>query len=179
VIERLDPPVAERRLDMFGLAGPEPHEPTTARLMLVRARDDYRAGMAIADALLAAGVRDEVARPSERAAALMIYCYDPCGRPGDAAENALSSAAELALDLHQYGDAVRLCDRATRIDPLREVAWRVPRRPQAARATPAVVPAVGPGRGRAQMPGPDQGRPSAVSRQPVTGATVTRSMLGA
>lgn len=27
--------------------------------------------------------------------------------------------------LHQYGDAARLCDEATAIDPLREVAWRV------------------------------------------------------
>ncbi|MCX5287098.1 bacterial transcriptional activator domain-containing protein [Streptomyces sp. NBC_00453] len=33
--------------------------------------------------------------------------------------------AELALRLHQYGDAVRLCESATAIDPLHEVAWRV------------------------------------------------------
>ncbi|WP_192583352.1 AfsR/SARP family transcriptional regulator [Streptomyces albicerus] len=39
--------------------------------------------------------------------------------------DALSSAAELALHLHQYGDAVRLSDRVTASDPLREVAWRV------------------------------------------------------
>ncbi|WP_326668726.1 bacterial transcriptional activator domain-containing protein [Streptomyces canus] len=39
--------------------------------------------------------------------------------------DALSSAAELALQLHQYGDAVRLCQQATAIDPFREVAWRV------------------------------------------------------
>lgn len=38
---------------------------------------------------------------------------------------ALSSAAELALRPHQYGDAARLCDQVTAIDPLREVAWRV------------------------------------------------------
>lgn len=38
---------------------------------------------------------------------------------------ALSSAAELALRLHQYGDAARLGDQVTAIDPLREVAWRV------------------------------------------------------
>ncbi|MEU6182192.1 AfsR/SARP family transcriptional regulator [Streptomyces coeruleorubidus] len=41
------------------------------------------------------------------------------------AADALSSAADLALRLHRYGDAVRLCERATAIDPLREVAWRV------------------------------------------------------
>ncbi|MDX3665958.1 AfsR/SARP family transcriptional regulator [Streptomyces europaeiscabiei] len=41
------------------------------------------------------------------------------------AADALSSAADLALRLHQYGDAVRLCEQATTIDPLREVAWRV------------------------------------------------------
>ncbi|MEU0424522.1 hypothetical protein ABZ235_13025 [Streptomyces canus] len=50
--------------------------------------------------------------------------------------DALSSAAELALQLHQYGDAVRLCQQATAIDPSREVAWR---HPQAAQAAAAVV----------------------------------------
>ncbi|MGW0476480.1 BTAD domain-containing putative transcriptional regulator [Streptomyces coeruleorubidus] len=83
VIERFDLPVAERWLDAFGPVGPEPHELTTARLMLAWARDDYRGGTVIADALLDAGTRDEVARRSERAAALMIYCYAQCGRPGD------------------------------------------------------------------------------------------------
>ncbi|MFD3622363.1 BTAD domain-containing putative transcriptional regulator [Streptomyces sp. NPDC058676] len=43
----------------------------------------------------------------------------------DLLADALSSAADLALQLHQYGDAVRLCEQATAIDPLREVAWRV------------------------------------------------------
>ncbi|KMS72338.1 hypothetical protein ACM01_23650 [Streptomyces viridochromogenes] len=88
VIERLDLPVAERWLEAFGPAGHEAlghelPELTTARLMLAWSRDDYRGGMAIADALLAAGTRDEVARTSQRAAALMIYCYAQCGRPGD------------------------------------------------------------------------------------------------
>lgn len=41
------------------------------------------------------------------------------------AVEALSSAAELALHLHQYGDAIRLCDQVTAVDPLREVVWRV------------------------------------------------------
>ncbi|MFI9169623.1 BTAD domain-containing putative transcriptional regulator [Streptomyces lincolnensis] len=86
VIERLDLPVAERWLDAFGSAGPEPHELTTARLMLAWARDDPREGAAIADALLKSGVRDEVVEASERAAALMIYCYAQCGRPADADE---------------------------------------------------------------------------------------------
>ncbi|MGX1474480.1 UNVERIFIED_CONTAM: DNA-binding SARP family transcriptional activator [Streptomyces canus] len=39
--------------------------------------------------------------------------------------DALSSAAEPALRLHQYGDTVRLCEQAIAIDPLRGVAWRV------------------------------------------------------
>ncbi|MFF1300056.1 MULTISPECIES: BTAD domain-containing putative transcriptional regulator [unclassified Streptomyces] len=86
VIERLDLPVAERWLDAFGPVGPEPHELTTARLMLAWARDDPREGAAIADALLKSGVRDEVVEASERAAALMIYCYAQCGRPADADE---------------------------------------------------------------------------------------------
>ncbi|MDX3693762.1 bacterial transcriptional activator domain-containing protein [Streptomyces europaeiscabiei] len=34
-------------------------------------------------------------------------------------------AADLALQPHQYGDAVRLCEQATAIDPLREVARHV------------------------------------------------------
>ncbi|KJK34551.1 hypothetical protein UK15_35365 [Streptomyces variegatus] len=86
VIERLDLPVAERWLDAFGPVGPEPHELTTARLMLAWARDNPREGAAIADALLESGVRDEVVEASERAAALMIYCYAQCGRPADAEE---------------------------------------------------------------------------------------------
>jgi DNA-binding SARP family transcriptional activator len=86
VIERLDLPVAERWLAAFGTAGHEPQELTTARLMLAWARDDYRGGVAIADALLASGARDEIARASERAAALMIYCYAQCGRLDDVAE---------------------------------------------------------------------------------------------
>ncbi|NEA67053.1 BTAD domain-containing putative transcriptional regulator [Streptomyces sp. SID12488] len=86
VIERLDLPVAERWLEAFGPADREPHELTTARLMLAWARDDYRGGVAIADALNRAATRDEVARASERAAALMIYCYAQCGRPGDVDE---------------------------------------------------------------------------------------------
>ncbi|MER5224310.1 BTAD domain-containing putative transcriptional regulator [Streptomyces flaveus] len=86
VIERLDLPVAERWLDAFGTAGHEPRELTTARLMLAWARDDFRGGAAIADTLLESGVRDEVARTSERAAALMTYCYAQCGRLQDADE---------------------------------------------------------------------------------------------
>ncbi|MDX3545824.1 bacterial transcriptional activator domain-containing protein [Streptomyces europaeiscabiei] len=35
------------------------------------------------------------------------------------------AAADPALQLHQYGDTVRLREQATAIDPLREVAWRV------------------------------------------------------
>ncbi|MFF5523105.1 BTAD domain-containing putative transcriptional regulator [Streptomyces coeruleorubidus] len=88
VIERLDLPVAERWLEAFGTVGngalgPEPTELTTARLMLAWARDNYRGGVAIADGLLESGVRDEVARKSERAAALMVYCYAQCGRLED------------------------------------------------------------------------------------------------
>lgn len=86
VIERWDLPVAERWLEAFGTADDEPRELTTARLMLAWARDDYRGGVAIADALLGSGVRDEVARASERAAALMIYCYAQCGRLDDVDE---------------------------------------------------------------------------------------------
>jgi len=41
------------------------------------------------------------------------------------AVDALSSAAELALQLHQYSYAIRLCDQVTASDPLREMVWRV------------------------------------------------------
>ncbi|MGX5207215.1 BTAD domain-containing putative transcriptional regulator [Streptomyces violaceus] len=89
VIERLDLPVAERWLEAFGPVGSVGHEPTeltTARLMLAWARDDPRGGVAIADALLESGVREEVAEASQRAAALMIYCYAQCGRVEDVDE---------------------------------------------------------------------------------------------
>ncbi|WP_033328792.1 BTAD domain-containing putative transcriptional regulator [Streptomyces yerevanensis] len=89
VMERLDLPVAERWLEAFGTVGTVGHEPTeltTARLMLAWARDDPRGGVAIADALLKSGVREEVVEASERAAALMIYCYAQCGRVEDVDE---------------------------------------------------------------------------------------------
>jgi DNA-binding SARP family transcriptional activator len=51
-----------------------------AKLMLAIARDDQRRGARVADELAAVGRREELAATSERAAALMAWCYLLTGR---------------------------------------------------------------------------------------------------
>src|SRR4029077_19344339 len=51
-----------------------------AQLMLAIARDDQQHGTRIADELAALGLRDHLGATSERAAALMAWCYMLAGR---------------------------------------------------------------------------------------------------
>ncbi len=76
VIERTDFAMAERWLER--LAPIRTHdEPglVTGELMLAVALEDYGRGVRLADRLAAAGRRDDLARRSGRAAALMAWCY--------------------------------------------------------------------------------------------------------
>ena len=85
VIERLDFAIAERWLELLAQVAPSGTSAfTTAELMLAGARDDYRQGVRVADQLGALGERERLARSSERAAALMAWCYLVCGRLDDA-----------------------------------------------------------------------------------------------
>ena len=84
VVDRLDLGVAERWLE--ALAGREaaPGSPLAiAELMIALARDDIRKGVAVADRLAALGERQTLARSSERAALLMVWCYLHVGRRED------------------------------------------------------------------------------------------------
>lgn len=84
VIDRLDFAMAERWLEALGDIAPSGVSPlTTAELMLAVAQSDYRRGLRIADQLAALGDREELARSSARAAALMAWCYLNVARTDD------------------------------------------------------------------------------------------------
>jgi DNA-binding SARP family transcriptional activator len=81
VIDRLDFAVADRWIATLSPAVPVGDIGfAEAQLMLAIARDDQRRGTCIADELAAAGLREQLAATSERAAALMAWCYVLAGR---------------------------------------------------------------------------------------------------
>lgn len=83
-IERTDFPTAERWLARLGPVRREHHVALAgAELMLVVVREDFAAGVQLADRLAASGHRDELAKTSGRAAGLMAWCYLHAGRPAD------------------------------------------------------------------------------------------------
>ncbi len=85
VLDRLDLNVARRWLALLAhvrpLASPRL---TTAELMLLIASEEYARAIEVSDRLHALGRRDEVARSSPRAAALMAWCAFHAGRLDDA-----------------------------------------------------------------------------------------------
>lgn len=84
VLDRLDFAVADRWIAALSPVVPVGDDGfAEARLMLAVARDDQRQGARIADELATAGRRDQLAVASERAAALMAWCYMLAGRIGD------------------------------------------------------------------------------------------------
>ena len=103
VMERFDLAIAERWLqelaghDTLGLPGL-----TTAKLMLAIAREDYGAGVGIADALADAGLRDDLAGASPRAATLMAWCYLHAGRVPDMRAVVESAAGDPAVEPMRY-----------------------------------------------------------------------------
>ena len=81
VIARLDFAVADRWIEALSPVVPVGDAVfAEAQLMLAIARDDQRHGARIADALAAVGRREQLAAISERAAALMAWCYLLAGR---------------------------------------------------------------------------------------------------
>jgi ATP/maltotriose-dependent transcriptional regulator MalT/DNA-binding SARP family transcriptional activator len=86
VLDRGELDLAESWLDHLHAADLDSDGVVTAELMLAIARDDYRCGMALLDRLVATGRRDSLARNSDRAAAMMAWCYLHQGRPNDLAE---------------------------------------------------------------------------------------------
>src|SRR5262245_46203801 len=81
VIARLDFAVADRWLEALSpVVAVGDGGFAEAQLMLAIARDDQRHGARIADALAAVGRREQLAATSERAAALMAWCYLLAGR---------------------------------------------------------------------------------------------------
>lgn len=84
VVERADFALAERWLQQLDPVrdGPQPGL-VVAELMLALAREDYGRGVRLVDELAAAGLRDELAAASSRAASLMTWCYLHAGRVAD------------------------------------------------------------------------------------------------
>ncbi len=81
VIDRLDFPVADRWIAALRpVVAVGDVEFAQAQLMLAIARDDQGQGTRIADELAALGRREQLAAISERAAALMAWCYLLAGR---------------------------------------------------------------------------------------------------
>jgi len=81
VIGRLDFVVADRWIQALSPAVPVGDVGfAEAQLMLAIARDNQEHGTRIADALAALGLRDQLVATSERAAALMAWCYMLAGR---------------------------------------------------------------------------------------------------
>jgi DNA-binding SARP family transcriptional activator len=81
VIGRLDFAVADRWIEALSRVVPVDDVGfAEAQLMLAIARDDHRHGTRIADELAALGRREQLAAISERAAALMAWCYVLAGR---------------------------------------------------------------------------------------------------
>lgn len=92
VIGRLDFALAERWIAALSDVVPvDDVEFADAELMLAATRDDVRDGARIADQLAEGGRREQLAATSERAAALMGWCYGFAGRL-DEARDVLDSA---------------------------------------------------------------------------------------
>jgi DNA-binding SARP family transcriptional activator len=103
VIERLDIAIATRWLEALAhVRRPDADPLTTAELMVAIARDDYRAGVRIADRLQRQHQRDALAAASPRAAALMAWCYLHAMRIADV--DAVLECAESApeIDVLRY-----------------------------------------------------------------------------
>ncbi|MGD9988230.1 BTAD domain-containing putative transcriptional regulator [Pseudonocardia sp.] len=108
-IERTDFPTAERWLERLGPARREHHVALTgAELMLAVVREDFAAGVRLADRLEAAGRRAELAATSGRAAGLMAWCYLHAGRPDDMRAVIASGAPGPDVDAARY--AMRMVD---------------------------------------------------------------------
>ncbi|RTL61409.1 MAG: transcriptional activator domain protein [Pseudonocardiaceae bacterium] len=108
-IERTDFPTAERWLERLGPARREHYVALAgAELMLAVVREDFAAGVRLADRLEAAGRRAELAATSGRAAGLMAWCYLHAGRPDDM--RAVIAAGVPGPDVDAARYAMRMVD---------------------------------------------------------------------
>ena len=80
VIERADFALAERWMAALTPVREDDDSLASAELMLIVVREDFSAGVALADRLELRGRRMELARSSGRAAGLMAWCYLHAGR---------------------------------------------------------------------------------------------------
>ncbi|GAA1142234.1 BTAD domain-containing putative transcriptional regulator [Nocardioides aquiterrae] len=109
VIERTDFPVAERWLrELAPVRDAAQPELVEAELMLALSREDYGAGIEVADALLRSGRREEVAGRSSRAASLMAWCYLHAGRIEDIRQ--LLAVADPSPDMDALRHSLRVAD---------------------------------------------------------------------
>lgn len=103
IIERTDFSTAERWLERLDPVRREHHvELAGAELMLAVVREDFAAGVRLADRMEAAGHRDELAKASGRAAGLMAWCYLHAGRPEDMRSVIESGAPGPDVDAARY-----------------------------------------------------------------------------
>jgi DNA-binding SARP family transcriptional activator len=94
VIERTDFAVAERWLEQVAaIRDADDLALVGAELLMAVAREDFGAGVEVADALQAKGLRDELAHSSGRAASLMAWCYLHVGRR-EAIDEVLAAARQ-------------------------------------------------------------------------------------
>jgi ATP/maltotriose-dependent transcriptional regulator MalT/DNA-binding SARP family transcriptional activator len=109
VLDRLDFAVVDRWIEALSAVVPVGDDGfAEARLMLAVARDDQRQGARIADELAAAGRREGLSATSERAAALMAWCYLLAGRIGDM--HTVLAAADAGPDVNIVRYALALVD---------------------------------------------------------------------
>ncbi|MCU1670774.1 MAG: transcriptional activator domain protein [Blastococcus sp.] len=112
LIERTDFGLAERWLETLApVRGEEDISLAAAELMLAVVREDFGAGIALADRLEKSGQRQELAGSSARAAGFMAWCYLHAGRVED---------IDRVLDVAPQGpdlDAVRYAMAVVRDEP--------------------------------------------------------------
>ena len=107
VIGRLDFAVAERWIAALAQVVPVDDVGfADAELMLAAARDDVRYGARIGDELAEAGQREQLAATSERAAALMGWCYGFTGRLEEARAVLDAAPDGPGLDVARYALAL-------------------------------------------------------------------------
>lgn len=112
VIERTDFALAEAWLAAIApVRSPDDLSFASAELMLALVRENFAAGVALADRFEERGVRLELARTSGRAASLMAWCYLHAGRIEDI--DAVLGAAGASRDV----DAARYSMSVVRDDP--------------------------------------------------------------
>jgi DNA-binding SARP family transcriptional activator len=107
VIERTDFAKAQRWLGQLEPVRGEANVGlVTADLLLAVAREEYGRGMSLADELAAAGQRDQLCRASNRAAALMGWCYLHAGRLADMAGVLDAAGPGIETDAVRYALSV-------------------------------------------------------------------------